>query len=61
MKKYIYNEAGIKLIRIEEAQPKCCKNFCDSCGDCLHCYGGDKCVENEDGQHFWVQYGESIS
>jgi len=24
--------------------PICGENFCDDCGDCLHCYGEDTCV-----------------
>ena len=58
MKKYIYNEAGIKFIRSEEAKPKCGEDMCDTCGDCLYCYGEDECYP-EGGGHFWVQYGEN--
>ena len=43
--------------RIEErGGPKCGKDFCDSCGDCLNCYFGDPCVHNKSGKHRWVIY-----
>ena len=39
------------------ADPECGKDFCDSCGDCLDCYGGDPCWDaGESGDHFWVRY-----
>ena len=30
------------------------EDFCDRCGDCLKCYGEDKCVNG--GEHFFVRY-----
>jgi len=56
MLKEIWNEEGTKYIRGEQAIPKCGEDFCDNCGDCLHCYGKDECL---DGSHRWVQYGEN--
>lgn len=35
------------------ARPYCGEDFCDSCGDCLHCYADDYCP---DGSHMWVVY-----
>ena len=42
----------------ERGEPECGKDFCDQCGDCLHCYGGDPCCPAGEnlGDHFWVIY-----
>lgn len=58
MTKNIYNEHGDVLLRKEEAEPECGKDFCDQCGDCLYCYGCDPCHSGSDDQHFWVKYGD---
>ncbi len=29
---------------------------CGSCGDCLHCYGGDSCYP-DGSEHFWFSEG----
>lgn len=58
MIKHIHPIDGGKELRAVEAVPQCGEDFCDACGDCLHCYEGDPCTETENGQHFWVQYGE---
>lgn len=56
MKKYVYSKQDInKLLRVEDAEPKCGEAFCDRCGDCLHCYPDD-CYLDENGEHFWVEY-----
>jgi len=44
------------FIREENAIPVCNVDFCDTCGDCLACYGEDECMESESGKHFWVEY-----
>lgn len=56
MIKHIYNEAGTELIKSVEAIPKHMEDFCDSCGDCLDCYGSDPCADGD--FHLWVQYGD---
>jgi len=56
MTKNVYDERGETLIRQEEAEPVCGVHFCDRCGDCLGCYGGDPCIDS--GPHFWVKYGD---
>ena len=58
MLKHIYDDRGETLLRTVEAEPECGEDFCDKCGDCLHCYEGDPCCYREDGQHLWIQYGE---
>jgi hypothetical protein len=37
-------------------QPECGKDFCDECGDCLECYGGEggPCVHSIAG-HVWIR------
>jgi hypothetical protein len=59
MKKHVYDDKSNKLIEIVEAEPVCGEDFCDSCGDCLHCYGGDECLEGYGGEHYWVEYREA--
>jgi hypothetical protein len=53
MKKHYYDKND-KLVKVEEEEPVCMVNFCDSCGDCLHCYGADSCKDG--GSHLWVAY-----
>lgn len=58
MKKHIFDSLGENLLRVEDAEPECGQDFCDSCGDCLACYEGE-CLDSEDGQHYWVEYEEA--
>ena len=51
----VADSAG-KIIHTEEATPVCGEDFCDDCGDCLHCYVEDRCQFNYTGIHRWVQY-----
>lgn len=53
MKHYIYSNQTHRLLRVEEAQPKC-GDHCDTCGDCLYCYP-DHCYPGA-GEHSWVDY-----
>ena len=55
MTRHVYDQRGETLIRKEEADPTCGKDFCDRCGDCLACFGCG-CIEG--GECFWVKYGE---
>jgi hypothetical protein len=34
-------------------EPRCGVDFCDRCGDCLDCYGGENCYANgsDNGPH----------
>lgn len=54
MLKHIFDN-NHKLIKIEEIIPKCGEDFCDTCGDCLHCYWELDCI-SKDKLHFWVEY-----
>ena len=54
MKKHIYDHTGTRLLRVEEAEPRC-GDYCDNCGDCLKCYATDGCI-NGNTEHFWVVY-----
>lgn len=54
MQKEIWDERGERLLRIEQAEPVCGEDFCDTCGDCLHCYGSEPCLYG--GEHRWIVY-----
>lgn len=56
MIKRIYDHRGEKQLRTEIATPNCGEDFCDRCGDCLDCYGGDPCPEADGLAHSWVEY-----
>lgn len=36
------------------AEPICGVDFCDTCGDCLYCYGNEQYSEDQD-EHRWVR------
>ena len=43
--------------RFEVREPKCGRDFCDKCGDCLHCYGSGPCyADDENPEHRWIIY-----
>ena len=52
-KAYHRDDNGNEAVR-EEADPVCGEDFCDACGDCLHCYWESPCVDG--GEHSWVVY-----
>jgi hypothetical protein len=41
---------------IEMGSPVCGEDFCDTCGDCLHCYSTDYCNNEYCGIARWVIY-----
>jgi len=43
-----------KYFKTINATPECGEDFCESCGDCLACHGGDPCYMREEG-HWWVK------
>lgn len=55
MKREVCDEKTDKLLDIDDAEPECGKDFCDRCGDCLHCYDGNPCV-NDHAKHRWIYY-----
>lgn len=54
MKKQVFDKNN-QFLHSEEGVPKCDEDFCDSCGDCLACYGEDICNLSESGKHIWVR------
>ena len=42
----------------QDVTPVCGEDFCDRCGDCLACYGGDKCIDGH--EHVFVRYVEYL-
>jgi hypothetical protein len=52
----ICDEESGKQIRTEEREPECGEDFCDACGDCLVCFGGVECSQNNGGSHDFVVY-----
>ena len=55
-----------KFIEHRDVEVECGEHFCDSCGDCLHCYGSDPCYGNldddgEPGLHFFVIYSDEYA
>ena len=53
MTKFIFDK-NHNLVEKAEAIPVCSEDFCDKCGDCLHCYWESPCLDNN--EHFWVEY-----
>lgn len=40
--------------------PQCDRDFCERCGDCLHCCADEQCTCNPDGtDHLWIEYAET--
>lgn len=33
----------------------CGEDFCEYCGDCMACYGGDDCLFSPDGKHYYFR------
>lgn len=52
----VFDRLGEYLLRSGEGDPVCGTDLCDRCGDCLHCYSGDPCLESLDEIHWWVKY-----
>ena len=53
MKAWVFS-AGVFAGEVD-MEPECGVDFCDICGDCLACYGGDDCYLAE---HRWAVYLE---
>lgn len=52
----LVEQADGSYVEEERGEPECGTHFCDKCGDCLHCYGGDPCYTGSTDQHMWVVY-----
>jgi len=51
---YLRDATTDKFLRKEKRIPECGEDFCDTCGDCLACYGDDPCYPDE--YHLWIKY-----
>lgn len=56
MKALCENEKG-EYEFAEAGEIQCGRDFCDACGDCLSCNGGDPCIEGN--IHRWVLYNDN--
>ena len=58
MKCSIYDEKTDEFMGISNLEPVCGQDYCESCFECLACWGGDPCWFNDvdQGEHFWVVY-----
>lgn len=56
MKFRVYTERGDIFLGELEAEPECGEDFCDTCGDCLYCYGDEDCVHNAGHGHAAIKY-----
>jgi hypothetical protein len=45
-------DEAFSVIEYRSAMPICGEDFCENCGDCLHCYADDPCPDG--GGHFWA-------
>ena len=55
----VYDDKTDRHLGAVRAEPECGKDFCDSCGDCLRCYGGDPCYGfhgDPEAGHEWILY-----
>jgi hypothetical protein len=51
----VYADNGRDLLGTVELDIKCGQAWCDTCGDCLVCYGNDPCLPGG-GSHYFVIY-----
>jgi hypothetical protein len=56
---HIYAEGGRERLGLAQLEIACGEAFCDSCGDCIYCYGGEEWCPG--GSHWWVLYEEDIA
>ncbi len=55
-----FDRKGCKKLFSFEAAPVCAVDYCDACGDCLHCDREDGCHGKDQVQHTWVVYAEDV-
>lgn len=46
---------------VAELEPDCGEDFCEWCGDCLHCYGDDPCPHSDSEEHVWTKTVDSLA
>lgn len=57
MRVIICDHRGNAIGSKDNVEPVCGEDFCDACGDCLSCYGGeDGCCGEEAKAHIWIVY-----
>lgn len=59
MHAHVYNTDLKTFVATLDVEPVCGEHFCDHCGDCLACYGGDPCYhsgEDVGATHVWILY-----
>lgn len=44
-----------------DIEPRCGVDFCDNCGDCLHCYGADDGANECSDGHNWATFEEKVA
>ena len=55
----VYAAGGRERLGTVTLEAGCGEAFCDACGDCLYCYGGDDGCPI--GSHWWVIYEEDLA
>lgn len=54
------NERCEAVAVVAKAEPICGRDMCDTCGDCLHCYGDEPCAVAKSGHHAWYVYASDV-
>lgn len=55
----VYSASTPELVgHVDRVAPECGVDFCDECGDCLRCYGGDPCASGHG--HTWIYYENAL-
>ena len=54
---FVYAKDGTEHLGLAQLEVACSDAFCDSCGDCMCCYGDDECPA---GSHRWVLYEDDL-
>lgn len=61
----VYASGGTEYLGPVLVNIGCADAFCDSCGDCLYCYGGDPCYgggngTGVEGGHYFTIYEDDL-
>lgn len=49
-----FDDEGNRIGHVTNDNVPICGDYCDTCGDCLKCYGEDDCLDGK--KHSWVVY-----